>query len=381
MESPSESERTASKKHPCPACGGECIWNPSKHALICPYCGTTGAIETENGEIREHDLAAALKAIPDEKRGWDTATTSVRCQHCLAISVFASAIVGQRCDFCGSSQLVPYEETKSPFRPESLLPLKIPESKARDLLKEWVAGRWFAPNNLLRLTRTDTVKGIYLPFWTFDADVHADWTAESGTYYYTTESYTDSQGNRKTRQVRHVRWTPVSGNLQHFFDDHLVPATKGVPIKLIDAIAPFPTKDLVLYDPSYVKGWLVEHYQIDLIDAAQFARQRMTNEITQMCAKEVPGDTHRALQVSPHFDKQTFKHILAPIWLVSYLYNGTSYQVLVNGVSGKVSGYYPKSWIKITLAIVATLSLLLAILYAIGIENTAHGVRMMIDTH
>jgi len=34
---------------------------------------------------------------------------------------------------------------------------------------------------------TDTVKGLYIPYWTFDAQVHADWTAESGYYYYETD--------------------------------------------------------------------------------------------------------------------------------------------------------------------------------------------------
>lgn len=379
MESSERSELTASKKHQCPACGGECIWNPAKHALVCPYCGTTAALESSEGEIREHDLAAALRAIPDEKRGWDTPTVSVRCQHCLAISVFASQVIGQRCDFCGSSQLLPYEETKSPFRPESLLPLKIAESNARDLLKEWVAGRWFAPNNLLRLTRTDTVKGIYVPFWTFDANVDADWTAESGTYYYTRESYTDNQGNRKTRQVRHVRWTPVSGNLHHVFDDHLVPATKGIPTKTLDSVGPFPTQELVIYDPAYVKGWLVEHYQLDLVDAANLARQRMAKEITTMCAKQVPGDTHRALQVSPNFDKQTYKHILAPVWLLTYLYNGTSYQVVVNGVTGTVIGDYPKSWIKIALAVVGAIITLLIVISLLGVENTSTLLKLHIQ--
>ena len=40
--------------------------------------------------------------------------------------------VGRRCEFCGSTALVPYEQVKDAFRPESLLPLKIAEPQARD---------------------------------------------------------------------------------------------------------------------------------------------------------------------------------------------------------------------------------------------------------
>ena len=74
---------------------------------------------------------------------------------------------------------------------------------------------------------TDTVRGVYLPYWTFDAQVHADWQAESGYYYYETETYRDSDDETKTRQIQKVRWTPSNGQLDHFFDDELVCASRG----------------------------------------------------------------------------------------------------------------------------------------------------------
>src|SRR5204862_410392 len=79
------------------------------------------------------------------------------------------AKVGQRCDFCGSAQLVPYEQVKDVFRPESLLPLKVSEPQARDLIRNWYKRRWFAPNKLRTKALTDTAKALYLPYWTFDA--------------------------------------------------------------------------------------------------------------------------------------------------------------------------------------------------------------------
>src|SRR5438132_9805520 len=96
-------EAIAQKKFSCPACGGEAQWNPGKSALVCPFCGTTSPAQAELGPtgeeiVAEHDLAAALRGIPDERRGWQTAKTSVKCQHCQAISVFDPERVGQRCD-------------------------------------------------------------------------------------------------------------------------------------------------------------------------------------------------------------------------------------------------------------------------------------------
>ena len=122
-------EVQARQKYNCPSCGAEAQWNPAKQALICPFCGTQSpaTLQVHGGDtvVVEHELTAALRAIPDSSRGWNAAKTSVRCQSCQAISVFDADVVGRRCDFCGSTALVPYEEVKDPFRPESLLPLLV----------------------------------------------------------------------------------------------------------------------------------------------------------------------------------------------------------------------------------------------------------------
>lgn len=176
-------EVSAQRKFSCPACGAEATWNPAKHALICAFCNTVSPANIEpspGGEdvVREHDLVAALRSIPDEERGWQAKKTSVKCQSCQAISVFDPERVAQRCEFCGSAALVPYEEIKEAFRPESLLPMKVSETDVRENIRRWYSSRWFAPNKLKSRALTDTVKGLYIPYWTFDAAVDADWTAE-----------------------------------------------------------------------------------------------------------------------------------------------------------------------------------------------------------
>jgi DNA-directed RNA polymerase subunit RPC12/RpoP len=354
-------EAIAQKKFSCPSCGAEAHWNPAKKSLVCPFCGTVAPANVEltatgDEQIVEHDLVTALRGIPDSSRGWQAAKTSVKCQSCQAISVFDAARVGQRCDFCGSSSLVPYDEIKESFRPESLLPMKISETQVRETIRQWYGNRWFAPNKLKHAALTDQVKGLYIPYWTFDAQVHAEWTAESGYYFYETESYTDANGNHQTRQVQKVRWQPSAGAVDHFFDDELVAASRGVQPEMLRKIEPFPTtKELVAYNAGYLSGWVVERYQIDLITAAKTSRDRMEQQIYSMCAGEVPGDTNRNLQVQDDYAGQTFKHILAPIWLLSYNYGAQNYQVVINGYTGTIAGKYPKSWVKIFFAVLAGL--------------------------
>ena len=310
--------------------------------------------------MAENDLAAALRAVGDDKRGWQAEKTSVKCQSCQAISVFDSTRVGQRCDFCGSASLIPFEEIKAPIRPECLLEFKLPETAVRDLVRKWYGGRWFAPTAMKARSLTDTVRGVYIPYWTFDAQVQADWTADAGYYYYVTESYTDSDGKSQTRQVQKTRWVPASGSIEHFFDDELVPASRGVDGKLLRKIEPFPTTtDLKPYDPGFLSGWVVEQYQIDLVAAAQNSRDIMEEKTRALCSTEVPGDTQRNLDVTSTFSGQTFKHILVPIWLIAYTYGAKTFQVVVNGYTGSIAGLHPLSWIKITLAVLALLVVLI----------------------
>ena len=357
-------EVSAQHKFACPGCGGEARWDPAKQALVCPYCGTISPAElkTDGSGIVENDLATALRHIDDNHRGWQAEKTSVKCQSCQAISVFDTTRVGQRCDFCGSTSLIPSEQVKAPIRPESLLEFKLAEPQVRDLVRKWYGDRWWAPNALKARALTDTVHGLYIPYWTFDAQVHAEWTAEAGYHYQESQRTTDSQGRVQVRMVQKTRWVPASGELDHFFDDELVAASKGVPAELLRQIEPFPaTTDLKPYEPGFLSGWVVEQYQIDLIAAAQHSREVMDQKLKGLCAEDVPGDTQRNLEVAADYSAQTFKHVLVPVWVLAYTYGSTVYQVVVNGYTGTIAGKHPLSWIKITLAILAVLIVILLI--------------------
>lgn len=348
------------RKHPCPECGANLEWNAKAQSLQCPYCGTLvpwsdEAREELGQEIVEQDLYAALQN-PASGRGWGGQRQEVQCQNCQAISVFVDGRVAQRCDFCGSPAIVAHEERSDAITPQSILPFKISDGQIRDRIRQWYGSRWFAPNKLKHAALTDTLHGVYLPYWTFDAHVSAQWQAEAGYYYYTTETYRDASGNTQTREVRHVRWESASGSLRHFFDDVLVPGTVGVHTELLRQVEPFPTTtELQPYTPEFVRGWTVERYQVDLRKAAQLNEQDMDAEVRALCARQIPGDTYRNLQVQRTYSGRTFKHVLVPVWIVGYTYGSKNYQIIANGYTGQIAGERPYSWVKIGLAIVCAL--------------------------
>ncbi len=373
-------EILAHEKHSCPACGGQARWDPGKRLLVCAYCGTEIPVEEDaagQGVIREIPLVETLRELPEDLRGWKADRVQVKCQSCHAVNVFEARDAGKNCDFCGSSQLVPYEEVKAPITPESLLPFKITKGQARDIVKSWLGNRFWAPNNLKKSGLIDTVHGVYLPYWTFDAHCECPWTATSGDYYYVTRTRTVNGKKQEVRE-RKVRWYPSSGRVTKFFDDELVAASRGVDRELLRKIEPFPTTtDLVPYDTQYLSGWTVEHYQVVLLDAANHSLNKMREVMHRLAQRDVPGDTHKNLRIHPEFSRQTFKHVLLPVWLLTYDYGRRSYQVIVNGYTGAIAGRHPISVWKVAIAVVLGLIALLVLFLLFGGEGVSVGMDLL----
>lgn len=343
-------EVPALEKHECPACGAQAEWNAGTQKLACPFCGTESPyrVDRETGKVVEVDLVSTLRALPDEARGWQQERRSVQCQSCRAVMVFEAARVGQNCEFCGSPALVDYTEIKAPIRPQGVLPFRIDAGRVRDAIRGWWRSKWFAPGSLATRALVDTVRSIYIPYWTFDAQVHCPWQAEAGHYYYVPVAT-----KKGVRMERRTRWEPASGVVDTFFDDEAVPGTQGLPVKLLRRIEPFPTSDVVAYDTAFLSGHVVEHYKVVLLEAAQHAQDQMHARLEQLCAQQVPGDTYRNLRIHPDYSNRTFKHVLVPVWVLSYDYGKRAFQVIVNGYTGTIAGEYPKSMWKILLLVAA----------------------------
>ena len=367
-ESPSR-RVDALQKHACPACGAQAEWNPSTQKLVCPFCGTESpySIDREIGKVGERELDAGLResSIADHDRG--DQRRSVQCQSCKAIMIYDASRVGQNCEFCGSPALVAYQDIKSPIRPEGVLPFRVDRNRVRDDIRRWWRSKWLAPGRLAKAALVDTVKSLYIPYWTFDARAHCPWDAEAGYYYYVNVEGRDNKGRPVVRQERRVRWEHASGVLDHTFDDELVPGTTGVDMKLLRQVEPFPTQEIVPYDTAFLSGHVVEQYQVALTEAAGDSEAQMRATLEQLCAQQVPGDTHRNLVIHPVFSGRTFKHVLVPIWLLVYVFGSRNFQVVVNGYTGRIAGRYPYSPWKIAFLIL--LAILIFFLFVIANEN------------
>jgi hypothetical protein len=195
------------------------------------------------------------------------------------------------------------------------------------------------------------MQGIYVPYWTFDADTKSSYRGERGTVYYETRTVM-RDGKRVQQQVAKVRWSPKSGRVARFFDDVLVLASRSLPKKYTDALEPWDLPALEPYQPQYLAGFRAEAYSVELPDGYSEARAHMARVIERDVRFDIGGDRQRIHAVDTDVRDVTFKHILLPIWMAAYKYRGQTYRFVVNGRTGRVQGERPWSAIKITIAVV-----------------------------
>ena len=337
----------------CGNCGAVMAWDPDADALACEFCGERRAVPAAPDPIRERSLDEAGAAA----HGLGLELRAARCQVCGASVAFDRAAVAVTCVFCGSGRVLVEEARRNPIRPESLVPLDLSRAGVEQAFRKWLSGLWFRPNALQRL-RDFRAVGVYVPYWTYDCHVHSVWTAQAGYYYWVTESYTtrvNGRSVRRTRRVRKVRWVPAAGERADDFDDLPVLASKGIDEALADRLGEYDRSALVPYRPDYLAGWAAEEYQVTLADGWERGRDKAAAVQEGRCAGDVPGDTHRFLCVRNRFSGVRWKHVLLPMWSLTFEWRGARYPVLVHGQTGRVVGRAPWSWVKI-----AALALLLA---------------------
>jgi DNA-directed RNA polymerase subunit RPC12/RpoP len=357
---------------PCGSCGAKLHYDAGTQGMKCPYCGFQQA-------VAQAAMTTSGREIPIEEgmrlaaRGYGTPVTQVSCRDCGATVNVTPGEQTAACTFCRSHQVLAQESAGTAIRPESVVPFRVDKNAAAQRFEQWLGSLWFRPNDLKAMAKVEGFSGVYVPYWTFDARIDSSWSAEAGYHYYETETYTDPQGNRQTRQVQRTRWESARGRRADAFDDVIVCASKGLPEDLGDRFRTFDTKQLQPYSPAFLAGWRAESYAIDLMPAWQKGQSHMDSVQRSRCASDVPGDTHRNLAVQNHFSHVTFKHVLLPIWLAAYRYQDKPFQFLVNGQTGEVIGKAPYSFWKIFFFVLFLVAVVAGIAVLSKAGNAASG--------
>ena len=344
-------------QYPCNSCNSKMHYSAEREKLYCNYCGIEEDFEKASDKVKEIPLHEAVKAMQSfSPQSIDKIV--IACLSCHSEIMIQSNEVYIRCSFCGSEKVNKGAYKKNLIQPQGIIPFSISKQAAKDAFNAWIKEGWFRPNSLRTASFLESLKGIYLPFWTFDAATYSEWVGEQGIYYYVTVSR-----NGKRQRQRRTRWHHKSGSFHYNFDDVLIAGSSNIALNIIENIYPYNLKAVINYLPELMIGWDAQIYNIEIDKAYAAADLRMHNMLYKEASRHLGGDTQRNLQVSSDFSAQTYKHIILPIWICTYTYHGKIYQFAVNGQAGKIEGEKPYSRVKIFLFILFTLSVIVSIVY------------------
>lgn len=346
----------------CPGCGGELDFDPQTGMMKCRSCGNTVAVPASETVVMAHALSDALQHMTP----LSSAALEVTCDGCGSVVVFEPPEVAGACSFCGAMIVAQPKAADPMIAPDAVLPVKVTKDLAQREVREWISTRWFAPNALQKMAQQEGIAGVYLPFWTYAAETASRYSGARGVHYFETEYYTTTDGNgntvQRSQQVMRTAWSPASGQVARNFDNVLVPATKAVNETRLNALEPWDLPLLCAYEPQYLAGFKAQRYQVELPAGFEKAKQVMARQINQDVRQNIGGDEQRVDQVETQTSNETFKHLLLPVWIGAYRFQGKVFQVVVNARTGEVQGERPYSAIKIALLIIGILFALLVLM-------------------
>jgi hypothetical protein len=232
----------------------------------------------------------------------------------------------------GSTQLVADESPSDTFRPDGIIPFVIDEPDARERAVRWIRRSWFPPSKLGRVSRSHAVKGLYLPFWVFDAHAIGYWSGGS----------------------------VMRGIIEMDFGNLLVCADRGADSDGMPALEPPLSKAVRPYDPRLVAGRPIIAAQRGQDEAILLAHTRMERELAATTRRSrPPKERDKVLLSRVEYARENCKRLLLPMWLIDYRYLGRSYHITIDGSSGNVTGEMPTSMAKVALVTIAAVWVIL----------------------
>jgi len=330
----------------CPQCGANTAFSAADGGLTCSYCGYYEAPARPAIGRRAAEFEFTTETMKRAAQGWGEQRRELACQSCGAqVSTPADSLT-HTCPFCGSHKVIQRQAEQNMLRPSVVIPFKIEAQHCQKIVHEWLGSSWLTPASLRQAAKSAGVNGIYLPFWTFDSLIQANWKAEVG--HSETERYFEN-GEWKTRTV--IRWRWEAGRAQVRIDDLVVCGTDRLSSRLLKEIGQYDLSALADYEPKYLAGLNAKAYDIPLEKAWELGRAEMRERTRQACLAQASTSQVRNFSMDLDFGEESWRYLLAPVYLASYRYEQQIYQVMLNGQTGAISGQRPADWNKVWLVI------------------------------
>ena len=302
--------------------------------MKCPYCDTTFDVETLEG----YDDALKQDAKDDmhwdaAQQPWDDVQMGVyTCKSCGGELVCDESTAATACPFCGNP-IVLTGRLSGDLKPDYVIPFKLDKKAAEAALRNHMKGKRLLPNLFRSENRISEVKGVYVPFWLFDAD------ADAHIRYHATRIRTWSDRDYDYTETQHYAILR-SGDLS--FTHVPVDGSSRMPNDLMESIEPFTMSDAVPFKTAYLAGYVADKYDVDAQKSIQRANERVRQSTEDAFTQTVTGyDSVKMENSSIQLHGGKAKYALFPVWVLSTSWQGNNYIFAMNGQTGKFVGNLP----------------------------------------
>jgi len=339
----------------CNNCGAELKYKPGTTTLICEYCGAKKEIEQQQTIIEELDFKEYLEKSELENL---ESEKIIQCKSCGSISSVDENLKSLYCPYCSTPLLEDDIRDERYIKADYLLPFNLDTPQVCNLLSKWLDNLWWAPDNLKKMALSPIgLRGVYVPYWTFDVSSLTTYSGERG------ENYTETVTIGKNKfPITKTDWHEVHGSVLVSFDDLLSPASGSINATSLSKLFPWDMNALIKMNNDYLVGFVAEKYRVTLKEGFENVKTEMNDKIKNEIYRNIGGDAQRINNSNSQFTDIKFKHILLPVYVSSYRYNNQIFNFYVNGRTGKITGERPYSNLKISLTIIGFLIILIVII-------------------
>ena len=325
----------------CPNCLGGLRYDGASSQLACDSCGASFEPDVVEQMFKDKEQAAAAAGVEPQ---WNIAETGMYteeeaarmrgylCPACAAEIICDDTTAATSCPYCGNPTVVP-GQFSAQLKPDCVIPFKLSKEEAITALQKYYKGKRFLPKSFADGNHIAEIKGVYVPFWLYDAETDAAMrfrgtkvhSHRSGDYEITTTEY-----------YRVVR----EGNVT--FQKVPVDASSKMPNTHMDAIEPYNYQDIKGFSTAYLPGFLADKYDEDATECGKRANARMTESTERAFAKTTSGYTSLTREYHRIDLKQgEVKYALMPVWVLSTKWKDKDFLFAMNGQTGKLVGDLP----------------------------------------
>lgn len=334
-------------EYKCPYCGGRMEFDAVSQNMKCPYCDSEIAVselqnmdahleEDQAGEIKPEHANESFDWKPEEQE-WSEEEASgmavYTCNSCGGEIVADENLAATSCPYC-DNPIVLTGRLKGELKPDYIIPFKLDKKAAKEGFRRFTSGKKLLPKVFSDQNHIDEIKGLYVPFWIFDAKADAQMSYKASRV----RTWSDSENNYTETTFYEVNRSGVLA-----FDHIPVDGSSQMADELMESIEPFDFSEAVPFQTAYMSGYMADKYDVSKDLCKPRADERLKESVVEVIRNTV-ADGYATVDLKSsriELKDASSKYVMYPVWILNTTFQGEHYIFAMNGQTGKFAGNLP----------------------------------------